>query len=59
MEVMFFDNGNTAVFDMKGKQIPELQKSYILLFALFLKEKGIDPLEVNFIMPKGPICINR
>lgn len=53
MEVAFFANGNTAVFDDNGDQIPKLQKSWLLIFAEFLKEKGFDPLEIKFSMPNG------
>jgi len=28
-EVMFFPNGNTAVFDQEGEQIPELQSPWL------------------------------
>jgi hypothetical protein len=54
MEIFFSSSGNTAVFDTEGEQIPELQKSYILMFAEFLeKDYGIDPLKLTFTMPDG------
>jgi len=53
--VMFSVNGNTGVCDAEG-QIPKLQTPYILLFAEFLKSKGIDPLDVRFKMPDGKIA---
>ena len=51
-EVLFFHNGNTA--HMKdGKQIPELQESWFMLYIKFLEEKGIDPLDGIYTLPKG------
>jgi hypothetical protein len=52
-EVLFFPNGNTAAFDAKGQQIPELQRSWLLLYVAFLESKGIDPLDVLFTLPHG------
>jgi len=51
-EVMFFSNGNTAVFK-DGSQAPELQESWLGLFVGFLREKGVDPEDCNFKMPSG------
>ncbi len=51
--VLFFHNGNTAVFDRHGEQIPELQKSWFLMFVRFLKENGIDPLGLEFRLPNN------
>ena len=53
MNVIFFPNGNTAVFDEDGKQIPQLQKSWILLFAEHLRDQNIDPLKADYTMPDG------
>ncbi len=53
MKVTFYSNGNTVVFDEDGQQAAEYQEPWILLFANFLKEKGIDPLATTFIMPSG------
>lgn len=47
MEVLFFQSGSTAVFK-DNEQQPKLQESWILLYAQFLKEKGIDPTKVNY-----------
>jgi len=47
MEVIFFWNGNTAVFQ-GDKQQPELQRPWIMLVAEFLESRGIDPLECTF-----------
>jgi hypothetical protein len=53
MEVIFFQNGNTACFDKAGKQIPILQKSYMGLYCKFLESQGVKPEEVEFTMPSG------
>jgi len=36
-EVLFFDNGNTMHFK-EGKQVPELQKSWFMLYIKFLED---------------------
>ncbi len=46
--VLFFSNGNSAVFDADDRQMPELQEPWILLFAKFLESKGVDPLSVEY-----------
>ena len=48
-DVMFFDNGNTAVFN--DGQVPELQQSWLRLYVSFLQEHGIDPEDCKFSMP--------
>lgn len=54
MDIYFYSNGNTGVFDVDGEQIPELQRSYILMFAKFLEDDyGIDPLKLTFTMPNN------
>lgn len=55
-EVMFFPNGNTAVFNKKGDQIPALQKSWLMLFVEFLESKGADPEKANYRMPDGRVA---
>lgn len=52
IEVLFFPNGNTAVFK-DGKQVTELQENWSLLFAFFLKDRGVDITEVKFRFPSG------
>ena len=52
IDVLFFPNGSSAVLK-DGKQMPELQKSWIILFAEHLKSKGVDPTEVTFTTPLG------
>jgi len=53
MKVLFFLNGNTAVFNDKGQQIHELQEPWFLLFVEFLKRHHHDPATVEFTMPDG------
>lgn len=38
-EIFLFDNGNTAVFDENGKQIPKLQEN--IFVQIFKKAKRI------------------
>lgn len=45
--VMFFENGNTAVF-VGDSQAPELQQPWILLFLEWLEAQGEDPREFEF-----------
>lgn len=52
-QVMFFLNGNTAVFDLAGRQIPELQESWVVLFLKFLESQGHNPLDFSFTLPDG------
>ena len=46
--VMFFNNGNTAVFDEHGKPVPELQESWLTFYVQFLRSMEIDPLDCIF-----------
>ena len=55
MEVIFSSYGNTGVFE-GDEQVPELQKSWLLLFAEFLNKHGIDPTAVAFTLPNGNRC---
>lgn len=41
--VILFSNGNTAVFDVNGEQMGELQKGWLELWCEFMESKGIDP----------------
>ena len=56
MEVYFFPNGNTAVTD-NVEQIPELQESWLLLFAKFLESKGIDPTQSIYHLQTGDAVV--
>lgn len=51
--VIFFWNGNTAVFDSSGRQIPELQEPWLIKFVEFLESNGVDPLQCQFELPGG------
>lgn len=54
MKVIFFDNGNTAVFDEQGNQVPEMQESWLRLFLDYLEaEHREDPVELEITMPGG------
>jgi hypothetical protein len=54
MEIFFFGNGVQAVFDDKGEQVAELQKTpWVIMYANFLKSSGVDPLKVKFKLPSG------
>ena len=52
IDVLLFPNGNSAVL-VNGKQMPELQKSWLILFIEHLEDKGIDPTKVIFALPSG------
>lgn len=52
VSVLFFANGNTAVFQ-NSAQVPELQQSWLLRFVEFLEANGVDPLKSDFTMPDG------
>lgn len=54
--VIFFANGGTGVCNHRGKQIPELQKSWIELFFEWLKEKEgyrVNYKNLEVVMPNG------
>jgi len=54
VSIYFFAGGNTAVFDDKDQQIPELQKSWFLLFVEFLQTKGIKVEDIQEVrLPNG------
>lgn len=52
-DVIFFPNGNTAVCDEHGQQVPQLQEPWILLYVQKLINEGADPLTLNILMPNG------
>ena len=52
IEVLFFVNGNTGVFE-GGEQIPDLQRSWFILFMEHLENKGIDPDGIICTLPNG------
>lgn len=51
-KVYFFPNGNTAVL-INEKQSSEHQRSWFLKYVNFLKRKGIDVLNSEYILPNG------
>lgn len=53
VDVFFFNNGNSAIFDSAGQQITELQEPWLLLFVAHLESKGVDPAQIKFLMPDG------
>ena len=52
VNVIFFSNGNTAVYENQ-EQIPELQKSWLLNFIEFLENNGVDVLNSTYELPQG------
>ncbi len=52
VNVLFLPNGNTAVFK-NGKQVPELQMSWLLKFVEFLEQNGVDIENSTFELPTG------
>lgn len=56
MEVIFFGNGNNVALEgsyHKGKQVPHLQKSWLMLYVEFLESQGVDPTKVKYSLPVG------
>lgn len=52
MRITLFDNGLVMAFE-DNKQVAKAQKPWILVFAEYLKENGIDPTEQEIILPDG------
>ena len=51
--VMFFRNGNSAIFDEHGEQDTRLQEPWILVYVDYLKNKGVDVDNLDISMPDG------
>jgi len=51
IQVYFFDNGNTAIFDEDGNQMTTLQKSWFELFLDYLSRQGVDIDNIEFNLP--------
>ena len=52
--VMFLPAGGTAVFDDGGQQMPELQESWLLLWAKHAESLGYDVTEIKeILLPSG------
>ena len=52
VNVIFFPNGNTAVFE-NNEQVPELQQSWFLKFVEFLESKDVDVMNSTYVLPEG------
>jgi len=50
MKAYVFPNSNVAVFDDKGKQVPELQGPLIVMHAEKAEELGYDPTSIEYEM---------
>ena len=57
--VFFFANGNVAVCDDTGNQVPELQESYLLSFVTKLEAAGFDPTHPIYHLPAGDARVVR
>ncbi len=55
--ILFFWNGNTAVFDENDRQVPELQVPWIVVFARWLEARGIEAGECEFTLPNGSMAV--
>lgn len=52
-KIFFFPDGTTAVCDDE-KQIPELQKSWFLMYVEFLQGEGIKVEDIkDILLPSG------
>jgi len=52
MEIMFFNNGNTVIFE-NNEQARSLQIGWIELYIEHLIKNRIDPALIDYIMPDG------
>ena len=51
--VMFFRNGNTAIFDEHGQQDTHLQEPWILVYMDYLRRHGVETEGLDISMPDG------
>lgn len=52
--VFFFRNGNAAVFDEHGAQIPNVQEAWLIVFLKYLLSKHVfDPAQLLITLPDG------
>lgn len=52
--IMFLPNGNTAVFNEKGLQLPEYQKSWLVTFIKTISATStVDPERIAITLPDG------
>ena len=52
IKVMFFSSGSTAAF-RDGQQVPMLQESWLMLYVQVVVARGIDPTELDIVLPDG------
>ena len=58
VNVIFFPNGNTAVFE-NHEQAPELQQSWFLKFVEFLESKDVDVMNSIYQLQEGQAKLIR
>lgn len=51
--VLFFRNGNAAIFDEHGEQIPQLQAPWLNVYLDYLKRNGANVEGLEISMPDG------
>jgi len=51
--IIFFVNGNTAVFDKGGKQVPELQVPWLTKFLRDLQLDGYWIWDIDITLPNN------
>lgn len=56
--VFFFPNGNAAVFDENGQQMPELQQSWLIVFLGWLQTQSGQPMDTikEIVLPNGDLA---
>lgn len=52
IKVIFFPNGNCIAFK-DGEQVPELQRSFVLMHAERAKALGFDPTGIDYELTDG------
>jgi len=52
LSVLLMEWGQTATFK-DNEQATEIQEPWILVFAEYLKNKGVDPTFVEYTLPNG------
>ena len=56
MKIYMNANGTSCVFNDDERQMPELQKPWIVLFAEFLNKMNTNPDGMEIVMPNGEIA---
>lgn len=57
MNIKLYPSGQTTAFDDAGKQVPIAQKSWLVLYAEYLSEQGIDPTRQNIELENTKVRI--